>query len=101
MHAFIQMITDVKQSNMESIPFVPNHQILTLMIYFPKLIIHGFSFSKKKLVMTLFSHQIKLIHMYLVPTMSHTVRGNTQIETAHSARHHSNHLHELFYDRRS
>ena len=83
MHAFIQMITDVKQPNMESIPFVPNHQNLTLMIYFPRLIIHGFSFSKKKLVMTLFSHQIKLIHIYLVPTMSHTVRGSTLIETAH------------------
>ena len=47
MHAFIQMITDVKQPNMESIPFVPNHQNLTLMIYFPRLIIHGFPFPRK------------------------------------------------------
>ena len=29
------------------------------------------------------------------------VRGSTLIETAHPARHHSNHLHELFFDRRS
>ena len=29
------------------------------------------------------------------------VRGSTLIETAHPGQHHSNHLHELFYDRRS
>ena len=69
MHALIQMITDVKQPNMESIPFVPNHQNQTLSFISLDSFIHGFAFSKKKLVMPLFSHQIKLIHIYLVPTM--------------------------------
>ena len=72
MHALIQMITDVKQPNMESIPFVPNHQNQTLSFISIDSFIHGFAFSKKKLVMPLFSHQIKLIHIYLVPTMSHS-----------------------------
>ena len=33
--------------------------------------------------------------------ISLSVRGGTLTETAHPARHHSNHLHELFYNRRS
>lgn len=47
MQAFIQMITDVKQPNIESIPFVLNHQNLTLLFISLDSLFMAFPFPRK------------------------------------------------------
>ena len=39
--------------------------------------------------------------MQRTPMLKVVVLGEALTETAHPGQHHSNHLHELFYDRRS
>ena len=57
--------------------------------------------SRKKLQKKETSAPIPKKHLEYEVSQGGVVRGSTLIETAHLARHHSNHLHELFYDRRS
>ena len=57
--------------------------------------------SRKKLQKKETSTAIPKKYLEYEVSQGEVVRGSTLIETPTLARHHSNHLHELFYDRRS
>ena len=44
--------------------------------------------------------QVQICCAFCTYSLIHSVRGRTLTETTRLARHHSNHLRELFYDKR-